>query len=665
MFLARFFYVLSVLLVLIDGEVIASNITLDPTLGRQKLEGLQILEDPEGTLGIEQIVSPLNVNKFIPMSSIGNTSFNRSSVIWLKVSLFNNDQRDNHWLLDFEGWSYVNAYIQDSLNNFEEKITGQSIPFNKRDYPFANRALINIPTYSGKEQVFYFRLEGYPVKPFINQDYQIYAAPKISMESELFKYRRMITLFFGVFVALLLYEFFMVVISKNSKYNNYLLMLFFILILLGTNSGFIIQFFSFIENLPKAVPFISALGVTGLAISSLSFFLKVFETKENYPRLNKYGKWLVISIGINCLILMLSQPIGLVVLAFLLGLVSLIVIAISINGLIDRNPFSVYYLAAYISLMIGVILVFLDNPVNFYRIPISSDPKLFIASTFEMIFISFGLVFQVNFLIKENKNTQEKVINYLYSNEKLLTKVNLELEQKVGEATKEILNQKNLILDQKEKLEIEKERTENLLLNILPKQTAQELKSKGFAIPKYYEKVSILFTNIYDFSKITKELDSDELVEELDFIFREFDDIVARNNLEKIKTIGDAYLCAGGIPESNQTHSSDAVKAGMEIREFMNKLNIRKKQEGKMPWLVRIGIHTGPVSAGVVGKLKIAYDIWGDTVNFASRMATNSVGGMINVSKDTYNEVKNDFHLTYRGKIKAKNKGDVDMYFVN
>ena len=213
-------------------------------------------------------------------------------------------------------------------------------------------------------------------------------------------------------------------------------------------------------------------------------------------------------------------------------------------------------------------------------------------------------------------------------------------------------------------IEEEKDRSEKLLLNILPEETARELKEKGTATPKHYEIVSVLFTDFKGFTNIAEKLTPQELIEELNYCFFEFDKIIDKHNLEKIKTIGDAYMCAGGIPVANTSNPFSIVKAGLEIKAFMERLKIDRELQGKEYWELRIGVHTGPVVAGVVGKNKFAYDIWGDAVNTASRMESSGIPGQVNISGTTYEFVKEKFNCTHRGKVKAKNKGEIDMYIV-
>ena len=172
-----------------------------------------------------------------------------------------------------------------------------------------------------------------------------------------------------------------------------------------------------------------------------------------------------------------------------------------------------------------------------------------------------------------------------------------------------------------------------------------------------------MFTDFKNFTQISEALSPSELVAEIHFCFEAFDHIIARHNIEKIKTIGDSYMCAGGLPVINKTNATDVVKAAMEIQQFMR----HRLQQGKNVKAlseIRIGIHTGPVVAGIVGVKKFAYDIWGDTVNIASRMESSGEAGKINISGSTYELVKEEFSCRHRGKVPAKNKGEIDMFFV-
>lgn len=217
---------------------------------------------------------------------------------------------------------------------------------------------------------------------------------------------------------------------------------------------------------------------------------------------------------------------------------------------------------------------------------------------------------------------------------------------------------------QRNRISKEKKRSDELLLNILPEETAEELKATGSAKAKSFDSVSVLFTDFKNFTQASEILSPEELVAEINYCYSEFDKIITHHKLEKIKTIGDAYMCAGGLPVANNSHPVDIVAAGLAMVDFIEKNKQNRMSMGKPYFELRCGIHTGPVVAGVVGTKKFAYDIWGDTVNTASRMESSGEVGRVNISGATYELVKSKFACTHRGKIKAKNKGEIDMYFV-
>lgn len=239
----------------------------------------------------------------------------------------------------------------------------------------------------------------------------------------------------------------------------------------------------------------------------------------------------------------------------------------------------------------------------------------------------------------------------IFLNNKRLINKNNELELKVEERTHE--------------LKQEKQKSDELLLNILPAEVAEELKRKGETTARQFDQVSVLFTDFVGFTTISEHLTPKELVSEIHYCFKAFDAIIEKNELEKIKTIGDAYLAVCGLPQADKQHALKVVQAAIDILEFIKTYQDERKQLQKEYFEIRIGIHSGPVVAGIVGMKKFAYDIWGDTVNTAARMEQTSEAGKINISGTTYELIKKTYPCSYRGKIKAKNKGEIDMYFVN
>lgn len=230
------------------------------------------------------------------------------------------------------------------------------------------------------------------------------------------------------------------------------------------------------------------------------------------------------------------------------------------------------------------------------------------------------------------------------------TKVRFKLESLINTRTEELVR--------------EKEKTDNLLARVLPKETASELKEKGRVNTQRFQVVTVLFCDIEGFTRITDETNPEVLIDQLDRFFLYFDSVVEKYRIEKIKTIGDAYMCAGGIPQKNRTNPVEVVLAALEMIHYMKDL-VRNAEHVQDIWELRIGIDTGPVIAGVVGRNKLSYDIWGSTVNTASRMESSGEVGQINISGNTFMLVSEYFDCTFRGRMPVKNKGDIEMYFVN
>lgn len=258
----------------------------------------------------------------------------------------------------------------------------------------------------------------------------------------------------------------------------------------------------------------------------------------------------------------------------------------------------------------------------------------------------------------ERIKAQEEALKQAEENAELIRQQNVLLEAKVAARTIE-LAEKNDILN------VELQRSEELLLNILPYDTAQELKTKGKAEARFYPDITVMFTDFKGFTQIAEKLSPEQLVEEIDEIFTAFDLIMDKHGIEKIKTIGDAYMAASGLPALKDSHALDMVNAAVDIIKYMESQKQIRSAAGRPIFDIRVGIHTGPVVSGIVGHKKFAYDIWGDAVNLASRMESSGEAGQINISQATYERINSAYSCTFRGEIEAKNKGKVGMYFVN
>ena len=254
------------------------------------------------------------------------------------------------------------------------------------------------------------------------------------------------------------------------------------------------------------------------------------------------------------------------------------------------------------------------------------------------------------------ENTIQQALSKFYlskANSRLvedLQQANEGLEEKVRLRTKELTR--------------EKERTHQLLLNILPQEVAAELMRRGKVRPRRHDEVTILFLDIVDFTQLTERIEAEDLVEELDYYYKIFDTIFGKHGVEKIKTIGDAYLAVAGVPTGSRHHARHMIEAAMEVLSFLKAEDRQRSRSARPSFQVRIGVHSGSVITGVVGHTKFAYDVWGDDVNVASRIEANGRPGQINVSQSTYQLTKDHFDYEYRGKIEAKHKGELDMYFL-
>jgi class 3 adenylate cyclase/predicted metal-dependent HD superfamily phosphohydrolase len=236
--------------------------------------------------------------------------------------------------------------------------------------------------------------------------------------------------------------------------------------------------------------------------------------------------------------------------------------------------------------------------------------------------------------------------------------------KRIAEQNKEIEQQKRAVEEKSSLLQVEKEKVEKLLLNILPEETVKELSEVGETRARAFDQVSVMFTDFVGFTRVAETIEPIDLIDRLDMFFSRFDEIIEKWNIEKIKTVGDAYLCAGGMPIRSRENPIRTVLAGLEIQQFMKTQETIDRDKGINSWALRIGINTGEVVAGVIGKKRYAYDIWGSTVNLAQRMEVNCAPGSVNISESTYQYIAPYFNCTERGKVMVKNSGLINMYFV-
>ena len=465
-------------------------------------------------------------------------------------------------------------------------------------------------------------------------------------------------LLIGFFFAFSLLHLFMYFHYKSLRSNLY-----FSIFMFSLAAGFIIAFICFAGHNPsfEMASFLFINPVFIIACLSLSGFInELFNKKKwrfklivafgilitilrfcNLPFFGELTIGLVITVSIEAVFSVIfaiikrvkgARIIGTGILFFTLFILTMFAIAIISQHDVDIND----------STIGGQILIAVLG-LAIISIPVSMS--VYLAWNFS--FINKNLAIQLD----QVKVLSQKTLEQEQEKQRMLENRKEELEKEVLERTTELRE--------------EKKKSDDLLLNILPSEVAEELKNKGNSEARDYELVTVMFTDFKDFTRISERLTSSELVKEIDYCFSAFDNIIQKHGIEKIKTIGDAYMCAGGLPVKNITHAEDTVKAALEIRSFMANHNKERLAKGELPFEIRIGINTGPVVAGIVGVKKFAYDIWGDTVNLASRMESSGEAGKVNISGSTFELVKDKFTCSYRGKIQTKNKGEVDMYFLS
>ena len=403
------------------------------------------------------------------------------------------------------------------------------------------------------------------------------------------------------------------------------------------------------------------------------FILEILQLKIKYPRITLAAKWLLFSGLLIATIHMISFIVNkeglyfLYVVKIIFGFIGVFFMLGWVIYLAKiRKGFYRFIFLGALTILTAFTLEVLVEFFNLYHLLPAwfgddGRGKVFhfmqIALLLDLIFYFTGLAHRDRQVERDKIKFQEESIKHLEANKKFQEQFTAELEQQVIERTAEVV-------EEKAEVERQKEKSDELLLNILPSEVAEELKEKGYTTAKSFEEVTVLFSDIKGFTNVAEKMTAQQLVQEINTYFSAFDNIILKYGLEKIKTIGDAYIAAGGLPEKNSATAQNVVEAAIAMQREVEKLKQERITSNKPYFELRIGIHTGPVVAGVVGIKKFQYDIWGDTVNLAARMEQSGIPGKINISQHTYEIVKDLFTCIHRGKIEAKNKGEIDMYFV-
>lgn len=582
---------------------------------------------------------------------------------WLLVDCRNSSTSEQEFVFDFENW--VRVTLNDLSPSAQKKVykTGHFIPYIERDFPSANKSLVSIVFQPKESKQLLIHLEStidYLQIPqtirFNVFDHKTYLQKRLSR-------RLLVGMFCGFYLIMLLYNLFIYSSTKDRNYLPYLISLVAVLILTIHNFGYFVSIFKGWSDYVYLHSKMQFIGSMLLGLSMLLFTAWFLDVKNRYPRLFTILKALMV------VILMLPIPSLLGYASInekisgLVGIITMIfILTVGIKSNLDKYPSSGYFLIGYGAFSLGII-VMLCTFLGILPTTLQEIYPVNIGSSIEMVFFSLALGNRINILKKDNEEKQTQIIDQLREKEELQLKLNKDLEEKVVLRTKEIQKQKEEIEEQKIEIEKEKDKADELLLNILPAPVAKELQLRGAATPRYYEQATVLFADIVSFTKKSSGLRPERIISELDYCFRGFDEILEKYGVEKIKTIGDGYMCVGGIPIPSEESAINTVRAAVDMQHFMDQWAEQKKEWNEIPWQIRIGIHTGEVVAGIVGKNKFAYDVWGLTVNTASRIEGVCEPGKVNISEDTYMLIKDQFETEFRGKVQTREK-ELDMYYV-
>ena len=615
---------------------------IDPAVDHVDLSAsTYLLEDPEGKLRLLDIQSAANAERFRAASpSIGYTT----SAYWMRFVLKSAAPQPTTWWLDSGNRSlYTIAFFApDASGVYRRQSASSTRPFAERPLATSNFVFpLQLPP--DRSVTVYMRVRhagsmGIHVAP---QIWQPGAYQKVETEKKM-----LWTFYLGMAFALGLFNLLLYFYIGDIKYFLYVTLLVSTAWLVSSTAngpGFSFEYFW--PGFPDFEQQAWGLSIVATTCSSVLFVTRFLDFRHHLPRLY---------VSLNASVLLFVVLLGLLIVGALrspnyawlvqkVGQASTALfilvhiqagygqLALALSG----NRLAMQLCAAFAPL--GLV-AFYGSLADVLGKSYDADMIMW-ASTFEFIVMSMALAYRFNQEIKAKMQAQTELVETLQRSES-------ELEAKVTQRTLE--------------LEQEQNRTKDLLHNILPVELAAELSATGSARPARHESATILFTDFSGFTQAVSTMPADRMVAELNEIFAAFDDITDACGVEKIKTIGDAYMAAAGLPKPCADHAQRCVRAGLRMIDYVEQRN----KIAPFKWAIRVGVHSGPVVAGVVGKRKYAFDIWGDTVNVASRMESAGAAGRVNVSAYTFDLIQHEFSCEYRGKVDAKGKGEIDMYFV-
>ncbi|MFN0048542.1 MAG: adenylate/guanylate cyclase domain-containing protein [Cytophagales bacterium] len=653
-------------LLLFSAIINAQTLEISKNIDLESLKPyLKICADSLSNMNVKDLAKDSVLAQFKPFNK--NLIDKAVSTHWMSIQIANasNTAKTKYIGLGDET-EYITIYVYSKDTLINTINAGGNIPINKREIKIGRDNIIKIEVPALKTYRYFIRIENKNAfskqfMQFMSEYFIVYSTA--FFDENLTRGRVLNSFYYGAIFIMFFYNLFLAISLKSKEYSAYVVSVaaFFLFNIFsdGYPSETILSNFAYHDRMIRIL-------IAPATFMAYIYFSRIYlKTKMYAPKTDKLY-FVFFSLLIGCYLPLaigywwLGRNAMTYVLIAFISYYAIISFVCYKNG----NKIAIYYiignsLLLFSGLIYSLYLLALV-PHNGYTRIIEYMPQ--VGSIFEFAIFSLGLSYRIKIAETEKANAQMKTIELLTKNGQMIAEQNELLETNVKLRTEELrtanleLNTTNTALE-KVLIEVKNEReiADQLLLNILPESIANELKETGFSEPKQYESATIVFADLVNFTSHATLLSPIELTKKLDALFYKFDNICADNKLEKIKTIGDCYMAAGGLPIINHTNAFDAVKAGLEMIQIA-------KDAG---WPLRVGIHTGPVVAGVIGINKFAYDVWGDTVNIASRLESTSDQNKVNISKETYFLVQKSFECTYRGKIDAKNKGEIDMYFAN
>jgi class 3 adenylate cyclase len=630
---------------------------IDPTVPMVDLSAsTYLLEDPQGTLTIDDVIRPENAQRFLPGSPrVGLTP----SAFWMRFDLRIAGNVPTHWWFDTANRRIFafDLYVPDGIGGYRHQTASAAQPFSARPLPTHDVVFpIELPA-AAHATVF--------LRVLSDDSVNIQVRPSLWRPDAFRRHQTDETaqwfLYCGVAVALLLINLSLYLLIRHVSYLLYSLSVISIVLVVSTARG---GYGAAIEYLwPTAPNLHIALGSLTAMMSTIlvAGFNAVFTgMPKHLPRTWRFIVWLWVpstlcNVSFTALTV-LHQP------GYVPWIQLLVRVWGPLNGIIMVTALVAWIYLAVRGNRSALIAVIASTPLVISGVWTtvmavrggSSISAIFLwSSMFELVAMSLALASRFHQEVKAKSAAQQTLVDTLKQSEH-------ELEGKVEQRTRELQAEQartTTMLHQNQEL---LNKNQELLHNMLPREIADELAANGTAKPVRHESVSILFSDFSGFTQASSSMPPDRMVAELNDIFGAFDQITHECGVEKIKTIGDAYMAAAGVPTVCSEHAQRCVLAGLRMAEYV----AHRNESAAFKWQLRIGVHSGPVVAGVVGTKKFAFDIWGDTVNTASRMESAGEVGKVNISAYTYDLIRNEFDCEYRGKVDAKGKGGMDMYFV-